>query len=282
MSRTRRRRPLTPAEISDAAQAAERVVEIHRRLAAFLRFGITLAEVERFIARQLDALNCRSCFLGYRVPHKPPYPSHACLSVNDCVVHGTAAAHLEPLKPGDVLKVDIGVRYRGWIGDAAWTYVFGEPAEPVQRLAACGKEALRRGIERLRPGNCLVEWARTVQRLVEYDCGFHLIRGLGGHGYGRSLHEPPFVANVVPACDPVDWWREWPDALTSCTPGMLLAVEPMIALGTGQTKEHRRAWPVYTADGSVAVHFEHDVLVTDDGPRVLTAGLEEIPDVITT
>src|SRR5207244_10503738 len=123
----------------------------------------------------------------------PPFPSHACLSVNDCVVHGTAAYYAKPLGPGDLLKVDIGVTFEGWIGDAAWTYSFGRPDEEVRRLIACGKESLRLGISGLKPGAPFIEWARAVQGHVERQSGFHLIRGLGGHGYGRKLHGPRVV-----------------------------------------------------------------------------------------
>lgn len=237
--------------------------------------GQTLGQIDRFVAETLNELNCKSCFLGYKVPRVPPFPSHACLSVNECVVHGTAGYYLEPMKEGDVLTVDVGVRHQGWMGDAAWTYVFGEPAEDVARLCECGKESLGRGIATLTPGNTYLEWAKVVHQYVENDCGFHLIRGLGGHGYGKKLHAPPFISNTVPSHP-----GEWPDAHTECKPGTLVAVEPMIAIGTGQTFQNKNQWPVYTSDGSMSVHYEHDVLITEDGPRVLTEGLDELEDVI--
>lgn len=268
--------PIISAEdVALAASAAERVVETHQRLAGFLRTGQTLAEIDRFVASTLADLGCRSCFLGYKVAHSPAFPSHACLSLNDCIVHGTAGYTTAPVKPGDVLKIDIGVTHRGWIGDAAWTYTFGEPAPEVARLCECGKTALRLGIEQLRPGKPLINWARAVERYVETDCRFHLVRGLGGHGYGRKLHAPPFISNILPT-----YPGEWPDADLALRPGMLLAVEPMIAIGTGRTRSQRREWPVFTEDGSLSVHYEHDVLITEDGPRILTLGLESIADVI--
>lgn len=266
---------LSPADEDAAHSAAQCVVETHRRLAGWLRHGQTLGEIDRFVAETLDDLRCKSCFLGYRVGRVPPFPSHACLSVNDCVVHGTAASHLAPMKSGDVLKIDIGVKHRGWIGDAAWTYVFGRPSALVARLLECGVESLRRGIEAMQPGAEIVGWARAVQECVEREYGFHLVRGLGGHGYGRTLHDAPFVSNVPPA-----YPGEWPDAYRKWEPGVLVAVEPMIAVGTGETKPSKGAWPVHTADGSLSVHFEHDVLIREDGPRVLTEGLDELPMVI--
>lgn len=259
-----------------AHAAAKKVVEVHRRLADWLSHGVTLARVDAFVATTLEELGCRSCFLGYKTGRSPAFPSHACLSVNECVVHGTAGYLTRPMEAGDLLKIDIGVTYRGWIGDAAWTYSFGPPADETRKLMDCGKEALARGVAQLQPGRALIEWARAVQHHAETECGFHLIRGLGGHGYGRSLHAAPFVSNVVPT-----YPGEWPDAFTPCSEGMLLAVEPMIAVGTSQTIQRANQWPVSTEDGSMSVHYEHDVLITADEPMILTSGLEQLDDVIT-
>lgn len=267
---------LSPTDESAVYDAAQCVVETHRRLARWLHAGLTLAQVDAFVARTLAELNCRSCFLGYRIPRHAAFPNHACLSVNDCVVHGTSDAHTAPLTAGDVLKIDVGVVHRAWIGDAAWTYVFGEMTPGIKRLTDCGKDSIRRGLVQLVPGKRLIHWARAVQRYVEDQCGFHLIRGLGGHGYGRALHEAPHVANNVP-----DRPGEWPDAQVELAPGMLLAVEPMIAAGTAQVMQRGRGWPVYSVDASQTVHYEHDVLITESGHRLLTEGLEDVPDVIT-
>lgn len=265
----------------EAARAAARiVVDSHFKLAAWLRPGMSLPQIDAFIAKTLDGFGARSCFLGYKIPRSPAFPSHACLSVNDCVVHGTAGYYTEPMKTGDVLKIDIGVFFEGWVGDAAWTYVFGEMSPLVRSLTDAGKESLRRGVMKLQPGQPYINWAREVQDCVESPpprgYGFHLIRGLGGHGYGRRLHAPPFISNTVPTHA-----GEWPDALIPAEPGTLLAVEPMIAVGTGQTVQPRNQWPVFTKDGSLSVHYEHDVLIGDDGPIILTDGLQDVPDVIT-
>jgi methionyl aminopeptidase len=266
---------LAPADVPLAAAAAQCVVDVHLRLADFLRAGQTLGQIDAFVARTLESLSCRSCFIGYKAGKSPAFPSHACLSVNDCVVHGTAASHLAPLGAGDVLKIDIGVLHKGFIGDAAWTYVFGAPTPEVKRLMDAGKESLRRGCQQLRPGKRYIDFARAVQGHVEGECKFHLVRGLGGHGYGRKLHQAPYVSNVVP-----EYPGDWPESTLACEPGTLVAVEPMIAAGTHKTRVDRSAWPVRTADGSMSVHYEHDVLITAEGPRVLTAGLEQVRDVI--
>lgn len=266
----------TPADESAAYDAAQKVVEIHRRLTGFLAIGQTLAQIDQFVGQSLQDLHAKSCFFKYRPGRMPPFPSQACLSLNDCVVHGTAGYYTAPLKPGDLLSIDIGVAYRGWMGDAAWTYAFGSRTPEIARLCEAGKESLRLGIEQLRPDKPLIEWARACQVCVENDYGYHLIRGLGGHGYGRSLHAPPFVSNVVPSFP-----GEWPDATTVPTPGTLIAVEPMLAIGTGDTFQEHGTWPIYSADRSMTVHYEHDVLITEDGNRVLSEGLEDLDDLIT-
>ena len=266
---------LSDKDVRGLEDAARAVVEIHHALAGWMRVGMTVAQIDEEVARLLKSLGATSCFHRYKAGRYPPFPSQACLSVNDCIVHGTAWTHKAPLAPGDLLKIDIGVRKNNWIGDAAWTYSFGAPADDVARLMTCGKTSLARGIQALQPGDKLLEWARTVQGHVEQECGFHLVIGLGGHGYGRRLHADPWVSNVLPTVK-----TPWPDAHKRCTPGMALAVEPMIAIGTGKTKETPGDWPIRTADGSMAVHYEADVLITEDGPRDLTQGLSDVNDVI--
>lgn len=267
--------PVVDKQFAGAIEAAACVVEVHRRLVGFLRRGQTLAEIDAFAARQLEDLDAASCFKGYRVRGHPPFPSHTCLSPNDCVVHGTHDMTTKPLEPGDLLSIDVGVRKHGWIGDAAWTYAIGMRDETATLLMSAGRESLSRGIDALQPGKPLVDFARAVQGHVERERGLCLIRGLGGHGYGKSLHAPPYVSNVVPT-----YPGEWREAFEPVRPGMLLAVEPMISLGSTETVANGREWPLRTADGSLSVHYEADVLVTADGPVNLTAGLFELPEVI--
>jgi methionyl aminopeptidase len=265
-------------DVEGVRAAAQCVVRAHERLVEFLRAGLTLPEVDGFVARTLEDLNCRSCFLGYKIRGHPPFPSHACLSLNDCIVHGTHHQWQRALQPGDVLSIDIGVKHRGWIGDAAWTYAIEHASNEALALMQCGRESLARGLAALVPGRPLRDWAAAVQGYVEGDCGFHLVTGLGGHGFGRSLHGPPFVSNLLPGGR---HRVEWPEANLIMQPGMLLAVEPMLAIGTGETRSKGREWPIFTADGSLAVHYEADVMIDEEGgPVNLTEGLELMPDVV--
>jgi len=266
---------IAPSDVDRAHAAAQCVVETHRRLVGFLRCGQTLAEIDGFVAKTLEDLGCKSCFLHYKQPRLPPFPSFACLSPNDCIVHGTAGMSTEPMKPGDLLSIDIGVTHKGWIGDAAWTYAFETRSDEAKRLMDCGRESIRRGIAELQPGVWFVEYARAVQEHAEAECGFHCVRGLGGHGYGRKLHSPPYVANAVSRFS-----GEWPDEEKPVKVGSLLAIEPMIAVGSPEIDQQSGQWPIFTADGSLSVHYEHDVYISENGPVILTEGLEELPDIV--
>jgi len=265
------------ADRDGAVAAAERTVEIHRRLVDWLRPGQTLAEIDEFVARSLEQLDSRSAFLGYKAKPHPRFPSHACLSRNECVVHGTHDMDREPIVEGDLISIDIGVMHQGWIGDAAWTYAITEADEQALALMQAGRNCLARGIDAMQPGRPLLDWARAVQKHAEDECGFKLIRGLGGHGYGRTLHGPPFISNVVPKHP-----SEWADAFNPFKPGMLVAVEPMLSIGSDSVRSEGRGWPLFSSDHSLSVHYESDVLITEDGPVNLTAGLFELPDVVAT
>ena len=264
-------------DINGATRAAECVVAVHERLVDWLKPGQTLAEIDSFVARSLQELGARSAFLGYRARPHPAFPSHACLSVNECVVHGTHDMTDTPTAEGDLLSIDIGALLDGWIGDAAWTYAIGGADQIGLDLMDAGRTSLRLGIEAMQPGRPLLDWARAVHDYVEKERGFKLIRGLGGHGYGRKLHGPPFISNVMPRHP-----GEWPDAFTPFKPGLLVAVEPMLSLTTSDISTHKKAWPIYSSDGSLSVHYESDILITEEGPRNLTAGLFDLPSIVGT
>jgi len=251
------------------------VVRTHERVVEYLRAGQTLLDVDQFVARTIADLDCRSAFLHYSMQGHPPFKSHACLSVNEVIVHGEHDTLNRPLQRGDILSLDIGVYHHGWVGDAAWTYAIEEATPDALRMMQCGRECLRRGIAAMEVGKPLVQWAKAVQTHAERECGFRLIRGLGGHGFGKKLHGPPFVSNVVPLMR-----AEWPDAWLKLKPGMLLAVEPMIALGTEYIKTEGKKWAIRTADNSLSVHYEADVLMTEEGPRDLTEGMQDLPDIV--
>ncbi|MBC8309679.1 MAG: type I methionyl aminopeptidase [Phycisphaerales bacterium] len=268
--------PLLQEKDAQAAKcSAELVVDVHRKLTDYLRSGITLPEIDTFVANTLHKLKCKSAFLKYRIPGQPPFPSHSCISVNDCVVHGTHTMSLAPLQPGDIISIDIGVLHKGWIGDAAWTWAIEYASDENLRLMQAGKDSLAAGIAAMQPRRPLMDFAKAVQEVAEKQYGFHLIRGLGGHGYGKTLHAPPFVSNVVPSHP-----AEWPDAWRTFESGMLIAVEPMLSVGSSQIENKRGSWPIFSADHSISVHYEADVLIGDEGPIDLTEGLQDLPAIV--
>ena len=149
-------------DIDSALEAALCVTKTHFALADYLKAGQTMAEIDAHVEHVLSSLDCRSAFLRYKIPGHPPFPSHACLSLNDCIVHGTHDLTDTPLKPGDIFSIDIGVMHKGWVGDAAWTYAIEHASDEALRLMECGKESLRRGLATIKPGRPLMDWARAV------------------------------------------------------------------------------------------------------------------------
>lgn len=277
--------PIPSSDLAALERACKIVVEIHEQLVEIVRPGVTLGAIDKRVSQILDASSAKSAFRHYAPAGYRPFPSFSCLSVNDIIVHGTAGMSLDPLKPGDIISIDIGTNYQGWIGDAAWTYIIEHAPETTHQLCNAAIRSLNEGIEQLQPGRPLRDWAATVQRIVEQDNPFHCVQGLGGHAIGHNeLHGSPHVANAIPR-----YRHEWTEIDELVKPGMILAVEPIIAVGTSRTddtflrknkRDRFRQWPIRTADRSLAVHYEHDVLITDTGPRVLTAGLNDLPIIL--
>ena len=262
-------------DVEAAKVSAQQVVEIHSALTDYLRAGLTLPEIDSFVGQKIRALKSKSAFYKYKIPGQPPFPSQSCLSVNDCVVHGTHIMEQAPLATGDLVSIDIGVMHQGWIGDAAWTWGVEEVTDENMRLMKAGRASLAAGVAAMQPNRPLMDFAKAVQQVVEKEYGFHLIRGLGGHGYGKTLHCPPFISNIVPIHP-----SEWPDAWRNFEEGMLIAVEPMLSIGTSQIENKRGTWPIFSADHSISVHYEADVLISDEGPIDLTEGLQDLPNIV--
>jgi methionyl aminopeptidase len=218
---------------------------------AFIQPGVTTREVDEFAAGVIKRYGARSAFLGYR-----DYPCHTCLSVNDEVVHGLAGERV--LRFGDIVSVDCGVIYRGYVGDTARTVAVGGCSVEAQRLMDVTEQALYEGIARALPGNRVTDISRAIQTYVEAN-GFSVVREFVGHGVGRTMHEEPQVPNFVdPKCN------------QRLRPGMTLAIEPMVNAGRPEVKVLKDGWTVVTQDGSLSAHFEHTVLITEGEPEILT------------
>lgn len=210
--------------------------------------------MDEFGAQRILALGGRSAFLGYR-----KYPCHLCISVNEEVVHGLASARR--LQFGDIVSVDVGVHYGGFIGDNARTVAVGGCSPEHQRLMEVTQQALATGIEQAKPGNRVADISAAVQELVEAH-GYSVVREFVGHGVGRSMHEEPQIPNYVDGRS-----RKTSPRLRS---GMTLAIEPMVNLGRPGVRVLPDGWTVVSEDGLPSAHFEHTVLVTAGEPEILT------------
>lgn len=226
-----------------------------------VRPGHATRQIEQAIAAHIRKSGCTSPFLGYELPGKEPFPFVVCISVNDVVVHGFPDDH--PLREGDLVSIDCGVRKNGYIGDAAWTFVAGKADEKAQRLMQAGRDALEAGIKAARPRGKVGEISRAIQTLVE-GRGYSVVRDYVGHGVGQMLHEEPQVPNYVKA------GALLPIIGDTLKPGTVIAVEPMVNEGTAQVSSKEGAWPVHTADGGRSVHFEHTIAVLSGGVEILT------------
>jgi methionyl aminopeptidase len=218
---------------------------------AWITPGVTTKEVDLYAASRIRHYGAKSAFLGYR-----KYPCNCCLSVNEEVVHGLASGRR--LQFGDIISIDIGVIYRGYIGDTARTVAVGGCGLLEQKLMDVTEHALYEGILQALPGNRVVDISRAIQVYVESN-GFNVVREFVGHGVGRTMHEEPQVPNYVE--DKVS-----PKLRT----GMTLAIEPMVNAGGPEVEILRDKWTAVTKDRKPSAHFEHTVVITEGEPEILT------------
>ncbi len=221
--------------------------------------GVSTAEINAAVELYIEKQNGRAAFKGFPgPPGAPPFPSACCMSVDEQVVHGIPSE--EPLSDGQVVSIDIGVQIEGWYGDAARTFPVGDSVDTrVMELVHATRDSLELTIrENVVAGGYLSNIGHTVQDYVETR-GFSVVRDLVGHGIGRDLHEEPQVPNYGQKGRGLKL-RE----------GMVLAIEPMINLGTYKVVVLEDGWTVVTADRKPSAHFEHTVAITANGPRVLT------------
>lgn len=245
-------------EIALMRKAGRVVGEVLDILAAEVRPGLIIRDLDKIVEEEYQRRNVVPTFLGYQA-----YPAHVCVSVNDEIVHGIPGNRA--LNEGDIVSIDLGATRQGFVGDSALTVGVGRISEEAQRLIDVTYQSLRHGIEALRAGARLGEVSHTIQTYAE-SRGYGVVREYVGHGVGRDMHEDPQVPNYgEPARGPV------------LRKGMVLALEPMVTMGDWRTKKHNDGWTVSTLDGSLSAHFEHTVAVTDAGPEVLTLRDSEEP-----
>lgn len=243
--------PKSALEIEAMRQAGRIAATVLREASALVAPGLTTASLDRQVGELIARHDAVSAFLGYR-----DFPAQCCISVNEAVVHGIG--NDRRLQFGDLVKLDIGVRYKGFIGDVAMSLAVGGCSPLAQKLMDVTVQALYEGISAARGGNRVSDISRAVQRRVE-GAGFSVVREFVGHGVGRSVHEEPQVPNYVDA-----------RSNAKLKPGMTIAIEPMVNAGGAAVEILSDEWTVLTRDRQLSAHFEHTVLITGGEPEILT------------
>jgi methionyl aminopeptidase len=213
--------------------------------------GMTTGQLNRLLDEFIRSEGAVPAFLNYQ-----GYPASACISVDEEVVHGIPGKRV--IREGEIVSVDVGSIVDGFYGDSARTFAVGEVPAEKSRLMECTEESLMAAIDKARKGNRLGEISATVQKIAE-NAGYGVVRQLVGHGIGRRMHEEPQVPNFGS-----------PDDGPVLKVGMVLAIEPMVNMGTYDVKTLPDGWTVVTADGRPSAHFEHTVAITDNGPEILS------------
>ena len=232
-------------------QAGTIVAEVLALLGEHIVPGATTAELDALAEAEIKKRGAVPSFKGYH-----GYPCTICASVNEQIVHGIPSGYR--LIEGDILSIDVGAIYKGWHGDAAVTHAVGRTNAQAERVMAVTREALRRGIAAAVPDNHLGDIGFAIQSWVEAQ-GFAVIRDFVGHGIGKVMHEAPQVPNFGEA-----------GAGVKLLPGMTIAIEPMVSVGDWRVKVLDDGWTAVTVDGSISAHYEHTIVITNDGPEILT------------
>lgn len=242
-------------------EAGRIVARVHEAMRELIRPGVTTAELDARAEAIIRLHGAIPAFLGYPHPGKVKndYPASICASINDELVHGIPRRD-RWLEEGDIISIDVGAIYQGWVGDAAWTYPVGAIDEESQRLLAATEGSLWAGIAQARPGKHLADISQAIADYV-LARGFAVVREYTGHGVGRRMHEEPQVLNFVP---------QGASRGPKLRPGMTLALEPMVNAGTWRTRVRSDGWTVVTADGKRSAHFEHTIALTEGEPELLT------------
>jgi methionyl aminopeptidase len=249
----------------DLMRAAGKIVaEILADIQAHAKPGVSTGELELRSRAILEKYGATSPFLGYPNVKKnwPAFPGWICASVNEEVVHGIPRMK-RVLQNGDLLKIDVGANYAGYIGDSAWSFAIGNVSETARRLMRVTENSLRQGILQVQNKKRLWDVIRAIQREVEAN-GFTVIREYQGHGVGREMHDEPSIPNFLD-----DEFDKRPTNIL-LKPGMTMAIEPMVVTGKWDTKVLGDKWTVITKDHGLAAHYEHTVAVTENGPEILT------------
>jgi methionyl aminopeptidase len=249
----------TPREIAQMRRAGILVWQALQMAGAMARPGVTTGEIDASIEKFFAEHKAIPLFKG--VPGRVPFPAVTCISINDEVVHGIPGPRR--LNEGDIVSIDTGCKLNGWCGDSAYTFAVGKISPDVQRLLDVTKQTLALAIELMGRKSWWSEVAAEMEAYVKAQ-GFSVVENFVGHGIGRQMHEAPQVPNFVSR----QFRRNGDFRLV---PGLVLAIEPMVNMGTKRVQTGSDHWTQLTADGRPSAHFEHTVALTENGPDVLTA-----------
>lgn len=238
--------------------AGRMVAECFALLEENIRPGVSLHELDQLVENYIKKQGAESLYKGYQGSNSshPPFPGVICASVNHEICHGLP--NERTLKEGDIIGIDIGLKYRGYCGDACVTFPVGTISPQAQRLLEVTRECLHYGIEAAQPGGYLNDIGAAIHGYADSQ-NVSVVREWGGHGVGRTLHEPPSVSHV-----------RQPNRGPKLRPGMTFTIEPMINLGTHKWILLNDGWTVITADGALSAQFEHTIAITSNGPEILT------------
>jgi methionyl aminopeptidase len=239
-------------EIEKMAVACRIVAEVLQEIVQAVRPGLTTRDLDALAERNIRSRGAIPAFKGYR-----GFPNTLCVALNEQVVHGIPSKRR--LRAGDIIGLDLGAKWEGYYGDAAVTIPIGQTSSEAEDLITTAQEALSAGLGEVRPGTHLSNISHAIQHFVE-SRGYSVVRAFVGHGIGTELHEEPQVPNFGP-----------PGRGPRLKTGMVLAIEPMVNRGDADVEILDDGWTVVTADSQLSAHFEHTVVITDEGHQILTA-----------
>jgi len=246
----------TPEEIETMTESGRILARVMKELEGRVRPGITTKELDELAQELIFKSGGKCSFKGYE-----NFPACLCTSLNEEIVHAIPSQRI--LREGDILSLDLGVCHKGFHSDMAITVPVGKVSHSTERLIEATKKALKAGIEKVKPGNCIGDISRAIQACAEGQ-GYTIIHELCGHGIGRRVHEPPQILNSVFLGEPAG------DEKIKIEEGMVLCLEPMLTTGGWRIKKSKDGSAYETEDGSLSCHFEHTVAVLKDGAKVLT------------
>lgn len=238
-------------EIEMMAEAGKLLAKLHKEIAKMMKPGITTMEVDRFVEKYLAEHGATAEQKGYQ-----GYEYATCASINDEICHGFPRE--DALTKGDIVTIDMVVKYKGGLADSAWTYVIGEADEKTQKLLDVTKKSLYLGIEQAQVGNRIGDIGHAIQAYAEKE-GYSVVRDFTGHGIGPTIHEEPHIPHYG-----------LPNKGTRLKEGMAITIEPMLNEGKWQMQMDDNGWTARTIDGSRSAQYEHTIVITKDGPLIMT------------